>query len=220
MSNLYKLTTKCVTKVMQAIVENRDLLADNQLGTVRMVQGAKEQALLNLAINKEYSNRLKTAWIDVKKAFDSVDHIYLIKCLEKYSFPPWILNFLKSIISKWKLSIRSGNDEILEKSVERGILQGDSLSPLLFVLCIDPLSRKLNGCHMKVNVPTETGMYVTNHLLFVDDLKLIAESDEVLMQLMKETKEFFKAVGLEMNKDKSATNTEACAEDATLLEGI
>jgi hypothetical protein len=220
MSNLYKLTTKCVTKVMQAIVENRDLLAENQLGTVRMVQGAKEQALLNLAINKHYSNTLKTAWIDVKKAFDSVDHIYLIKCLEKYSFPPWILNFLKGIISKWKLSIRSGSEEILEKSVERGILQGDSLSPLLFVLCIDPLSRQLNGKHQKVNVPTESGMYVTNHLLFVDDLKLMAESDDVLKQLMEETKEFFRVIGLEMNKDKSATNTTACAEDATLLEGI
>ena len=220
MSNLYKLTTKCVTKVIQGIVENRDILADNQLGTVRMVQGAKEQALLNLAINKHYGNSLKTAWIDVKKAFDSVDHIYLIKCLEKYSFPPWILNFLKDIISKWKLSIRSGRDEIILKSVKRGILQGDSLSPLLFVLCIDPLSRQLNGVHQKINVPTENGMYITNHLLFVDDLKLLAESDDVLIQLMKETKEFFKAIGLEMNKDKSATNTEACAEDATLLEGI
>lgn len=90
MSNRYKLTTKCVTKVMQVIVENRDLLAENQLGTVRMVQGAKEQALLNLAINKQYSNKLKTAWIDVKKAFDSVDYNYLFKCLEKYRFPTWM----------------------------------------------------------------------------------------------------------------------------------
>ena len=37
---------------------------------------------------------------------------------------------------------------------------------------------------------------------------------------MKETKESFKAIGLEMNKDGSATNTKACAEDANLLEGI
>jgi len=190
MSNLYKLTTKCVTKVMQAIVENRDLLADNQLGTVRMVQGAKEQALLNVAINKYYNNSLKTAWIDVKKAFDSVDHIYLIKCLEKYNFPLWILNFLKDIISKWKLSIKSGGNEILEKLVERGILQGDSLSPLLFVLCIDPLSRQLNSKYKKVDIPTDSGMYVTNHLLFIDDLKLLAETDDELIRLMKETKEF------------------------------
>ena len=40
MSNFYKLTAKCVTEVMQTIVENRDLLADNQLGTLRMTQGA------------------------------------------------------------------------------------------------------------------------------------------------------------------------------------
>lgn len=44
---------------MQAIIENRDLLAENQLGTVRMVQGVKEQALLDLAINKAYSNGFK-----------------------------------------------------------------------------------------------------------------------------------------------------------------
>lgn len=220
MSNLYKLTTKCVTKVMQEIVENRELLSENQLGTVRMVQGAKEQALLNLAVNKEYGNELKTAWIDVKKAFDSVDHTYLIKCLERINFPPWIVTFLKDIISRWKLDIRSGSERILEKQVKRGILQGDSLSPLLFVLCMDPLSRKLNAKYQKVSVPTDSGMYITNHLLFIDDLKLLAETESELKSMMEETKEFFGDIGLEMNKDKSATNTESLAGDATLLEGL
>jgi hypothetical protein len=69
--------------------------------------------------------------------------------------------------------------------------------------------------HKKVNVPTDSGMYTTNHLLFVDSLKLMAESDEELKMLMKETKEIFKALGLEMNNDKSATNTEACAKDVS-----
>ena len=67
MSNLYKLTTKCVTQVMQLVVEQRGLLAENQLGTVKMVQGAKEQAMINIAINKAYDNKLKTTWIDVKR---------------------------------------------------------------------------------------------------------------------------------------------------------
>ncbi|KAL6120371.1 hypothetical protein NUSPORA_02907 [Nucleospora cyclopteri] len=56
MSNLYKLTKKCVTQVMQLEVEKSGLLAENQLGNVRKVQGAKEQALLNLALNKEHGN--------------------------------------------------------------------------------------------------------------------------------------------------------------------
>ncbi|TBU07119.1 hypothetical protein CWI39_0368p0010, partial [Hamiltosporidium magnivora] len=61
MSNLNKLTTKCVTQVVQVEVESQD---DFQI--IR----AKEQALLNVAINKEYGNNLKATWIDVKKAYD------------------------------------------------------------------------------------------------------------------------------------------------------
>ncbi|KAF7682988.1 LINE-1 retrotransposable element ORF2 protein [Astathelohania contejeani] len=60
MSNLYKLTTKCVTQVMQLKVERRSLLADNQLGTVRRVQGVKEQAMLNLSLKKEHGHLLKS----------------------------------------------------------------------------------------------------------------------------------------------------------------
>ncbi|KAF7683286.1 hypothetical protein TCON_1501 [Astathelohania contejeani] len=60
MSNLYKLTTKCVTQVMQLEVEGRGLLTDNQLDTVRRVQGAKEQAMLNLSLNKEHGHLLKS----------------------------------------------------------------------------------------------------------------------------------------------------------------
>ncbi|KAF7684485.1 hypothetical protein TCON_0305 [Astathelohania contejeani] len=59
-SNLYKLTTKCVTQVMQLEVMHRVLLADNQLGTVTRVQGAKEQPMLNLSLNKEHGHLLKS----------------------------------------------------------------------------------------------------------------------------------------------------------------
>ena len=217
MSNLYKLTTKCVTKVIQEMVEHRGLLAENQLGTVRLVQGAKEQAMINIALNKENKNSLKTAWIDVKKAFDSVDHSYLIDCIENLNLPCWISEFLKSTIDKWKLSIRYKNEQILEKRVERGILQGDSLSPLLFVLCMDPLSRRLNGKYPKLEVKLDKENYCSNHLLFIDDLKLFAENDDNLKEMMCETQKFFTSVGLEMNREKSATNSEPCESQAVVL---
>ena len=217
MSNLYKLTTKCVTQVMQLVVEQRGLLAENQLGTVKMVQGAKEQAMINIAINKAYDNKLKTTWIDVKKAFDSIDHSYLIECIEKLNFPPWIHPFLVSTIKRWKIEIKLENKTILEKDIKRGILQGDSLSPLLFVLCMDPLSRKLNTTYPKVAVRTDDDQYVSNHLLFIDDLKLFAEKEEVLKKMSDETERFFEIVGLERNKAKSATNSEVCENMAMPL---
>jgi hypothetical protein len=54
MSNLYKLTTKCVTLAIQSIVEEKGILSENQMGTVRRVRGAKEQALTNIMLNKAH----------------------------------------------------------------------------------------------------------------------------------------------------------------------
>ncbi|KAL6120347.1 hypothetical protein NUSPORA_02936 [Nucleospora cyclopteri] len=48
MSNLYKLTTKCVTQVMQLEVEKRGLLAENQLGTVRKGKEPRNRHFLTL----------------------------------------------------------------------------------------------------------------------------------------------------------------------------
>jgi hypothetical protein len=56
LSNIYKLITKCVSKVFQLEIEDRRLISENQLGNVRGIQGAKEQAMFNIAINKEYKN--------------------------------------------------------------------------------------------------------------------------------------------------------------------
>ena len=168
-----------------------------------------------------HENKLKTAWIDVKKAYDSVGHDYLIKCIERLSMAPWIVKFLKSLIKRRKIQIMDGLEPILEKKIERGILQGDSLSPLLFVLCMDPLSRRLNSLYPKLEIEAENENenYLCNHLLFVDDLKLFAKDDTTLEAMMEETTSFFEIVGLEMNKEKSATNSTACQNEATLIGG-
>lgn len=203
MSNLYKLMTKCVTKVMQFEIESRDLISENQLGTIRNVQSAKEQAMINIALNKQYDNKLKTAWIDVKKAFDSINHDYLFKCIDCVNFPPWIKKFIRLITSKWQLNIMYNNNIALKKSIKKGILQGDSLSPLLFILIMDPLSKRLNSIFPKVSIPiSKESSYTSNHLLFIDDLKILAETDKTLELITHEAKRFFEIVGLEMNIEK------------------
>ncbi|TBU01679.1 reverse transcriptase, partial [Hamiltosporidium magnivora] len=220
MSNLYKLTTKCVTKVVQIEVERRCLLAENQLEAVKGVQGVKEQTLLNIALNKEYGYNLKATWIDVKKAYDSIDYAYFTQCIENLNLPDWILKFIEVIISKWKIEISLGPEKIMNQKIQRGILQGDSFSPLLFVLCIDPLSRKLNEKYTKVTVQTDAESHSTNHLLFIDNLKLIAKDSSTLSAMTGEAKEFLEVIGLEIYKEKSATNDTCCEDTATLLEGV
>ncbi|TBU12087.1 reverse transcriptase, partial [Hamiltosporidium tvaerminnensis] len=180
----------------------------------------KEQALLNIALNKEYGNNLKATWIDVKKAYDSIDHAYLTQCIENLNLPDWILKYIKVIISKWKIDISVGPEKIMSKKIDRGILQGGCLSPLLFVLCMDPLSRKLNEKYPKVTVQTDAESYSTNHIFFIDDLKLLAIDSSTLSAMTGEAKEFLEVIGLEINKEKSVTNDTCCEDTATLLEGV
>jgi len=66
----------------------------------------------------------------------------------------------------------------------------------------------------------ERGHFTTSHSIFIDDLKIYAKSEENLEKTVKEAKNFFEKVGLEMNKEKSATNSPKCTEHAVFLEGV
>ncbi|EQB60273.1 reverse transcriptase [Vairimorpha apis BRL 01] len=76
---------------------------------------------------------------------------------------------------------------------------------------------KFNTLNLNLYLNKSDVSYGCNHLLFIDDLKLFSESDNVLKLMVNETKEFFRTVGLEMNIDKSATNSVICEDDAKLL---
>ncbi|XP_029654655.1 uncharacterized protein LOC115228141 [Octopus sinensis] len=222
MPTLYKLVTKCVNVKLSDFVDGLGLISDNQLGTRKQCQGAKEQALINQCLNKEYGNSLYSAWVDVKKAFDSVDHQFLFHILDSSGIPLWIINFVKSIVKKWKVNLHLDGRKIGSVKLTRGILQGDSLSPLLFVMVMDPLSRILNSKFPKLQINQEDLnmlTYSTNHLFFIDDLKIFALKEDSVIKMMEAVKEFFDIVGLEMNSEKSASNVKSlsCCET---LEGI
>ena len=73
-------------------------------------------------------------------------------------------------MESWRVELTSGNDKLGEVNIRRGILQGDTLSPLLFVLALIPLTTLLNGLDQDYRMGKNRGKI--NHLLFMDDLKL------------------------------------------------
>ena len=194
------------------------MLSENQLGLVRDSQGAKEQALINKCVNQSNGNTLSTMWIDVKKAYDSVKHEYLLECLARLGVPEWCTRFVAKVVGSWRVQLTYNRKVITEIGLGRGILQGDSMSPLLFVLCLEPLSRRLNSGHETVPVEEGERWYSTNHLLFIDDLKLLARSEDTLVALAGSTKAFLQRIGLEVNSSKSATNVQRCSDAARYLE--
>ena len=84
-------------------------------------------------------------------------------------------------MEKWKVMLYSGNSELGEVEIKRGIFQGDSLSPLVFVLALVPLSLILRKG--KSAYEFSESEEKINHILFMDDLKLYTRSDKGLDSL-------------------------------------
>ena len=74
-------------------------------------------------------------------------------------------------------------ERIGKVNIKRGMLQGDSLSPILFILCLIPLSMLLRN--VKAGYKFRTGQATINHLLFMDELKLFGKNEAHIDSLVK-----------------------------------
>ena len=108
--------------------------------------------------------------------------------------------FLQKSMQQRRLSLTANGEDLREVNVKRGIFQGDSLSPLLFVLCMVPLSlilKKVNACYKSGKKE-----YKLNHLLFMDDLKLYATSEEQTNTLVRTVYVFSTDIDMEFGIKK------------------
>jgi len=84
------------------------------------------------------------AWIDYQKAFDTVPHSWIIKSLELIGIKNKVIAFTKKTTTYWRTRMRlHAENELIETediNIKCGIFQGDSPSPLLFCICLIPLT--------------------------------------------------------------------------------
>ena len=123
------------------------------------------------------------AWIDYKKAYDMVSRSWIIECLDLFGIAENIKSLLVNSMEKWKVMLCSGNSELGKVEIKRGIFQGDSLCPLVFVLALIPLSFILRKA--KAAYEFSESKERINHLLFMGDLKLYSRSEKGLDPLVQ-----------------------------------
>ena len=110
-------------------------------------------------------------WIDYRKAYDMMPHSWIKKNMEVCGVADNVSHLLSKSMESWQTILMSGNEELARVNIQRGIFQGDTLSPLLFVIGLIPVSHTLQ----KVNAGYQLGKgkhKKINHLLCMDDLKL------------------------------------------------
>ena len=83
-------------------------------------------------------------WFDYHKAFNSVPHPWIIKALELAKVPNKILIAIRNIRDLWatKVNLFTNNTSIETNMINyiTGVLHGDCLSLMLFILSVNPLS--------------------------------------------------------------------------------
>ena len=154
---------------------------------------------------KNNQANLSVGWIDFRKAYDMVPHVWIRKCLRMVAAPSLVRNGIDMVMGKWaswlEVRKRGGGTERFLVQFKRGLYQGDSMSPLLFVLSVAPLSLAL-GALAGVQ-PSFLPSPVT-HILFMDDLKLYGQSPEELGKAVEIVEEVAGAVGMSLGLRKCA----------------
>ena len=124
------------------------MLLEEQKDCKHAFGGTKNQLLIDKAVIRNCKRRktnLNIAWIDFRKAYDMVPQAWITKALKLIRAAPGVIALLKSSMTDWKTELISGDINLGEVKINRGIFQGDSLSPLLFVISLIPLTLVLRG---------------------------------------------------------------------------
>ena len=93
--------------------------------------------------------------------------------------------------------LTAGDKSLGTVEIRRGIFQGDSLSPLLFVMMMVPLTMILNDENSAKGYQIGNSGKSVNHLLSIDDLKLYAKNQDDIDALLGLVQEYWKDIGME-----------------------
>ncbi|CAG4934599.1 unnamed protein product [Colias eurytheme] len=209
LQTFYKILTACISRVINQHLTKYNILAEQQKGCRKDSQGCKEQLTIDAIAMKTATNQKKdiySMFIDYQKAFDSVPHSWLLEVLNLYKIHPVLTNFLKTSMTNWQtaLKIKSSCETLTTEpiQIQRGIFQGDALSPLWFCLALNPLSQLLDKSNEGFLLENNNTHYKLSHLMYMDDIKLFAADKRTLFKLADITQTFSQDIRMQFGVDK------------------
>ena len=124
-------------KVMSIIIAQRLLQRLNEIGATTQFghigcQEAQHIIKRALLLRRQHGLETFALFVDLVKAFDTIQHTLLLQVLEKYGIPPSLKAVIKKMYKNCQVEIKSG--KISTKiDYTTGVYQGDNMSPVLFL---------------------------------------------------------------------------------------
>ena len=192
LSQFSKILEKLFGDRLDHFVEKNNLLSESQYGF--RCKRSPAMALIELTeeVINNINNKMFTVgvFVDLKKAFDTLNHDILIRKMEKYGFRGVVLNWIKSYIKNREQFVQIGDCKSSCRTLICGVPQGSVLGPKLFNLYINDLPKVSS---------------VLKCVLFADDTNIFCSGEDIQQLLEVITKEMSK-IQLWFNKNKLSLN--------------
>jgi len=140
-------------------------------------------------------------FIDFHKAFDSIEWNYLVNCLEAFRFVPDFIRWVKTLYKNIQSCVVNNGLTTGYFTLERGVRQGDPLSPYLFVVVVETLALAIRQNEAIKGI--SIGKEETKLLQYADDTTAVLSDRDSARALFNLIEVFRKLSGLKINTCKT-----------------
>ncbi|XP_074296937.1 uncharacterized protein LOC141627603 [Silene latifolia] len=175
---------KCISKILcnSLALVLPELIRKNQGGFIKW-RSILENIMVCQDLVRLYNRQACSARcmfkMNLMKAYDSVTWEFLAEILDAFNFPASFRRLIMECVSSATYTLSLNGDNFGFFPGKRGLRQGDPMSPLLFTLCMEYLTRIIDCATEKLPFhfhPLCKSMRLT-HLMFADDLLLFCKGD-------------------------------------------
>ncbi|VFQ93056.1 unnamed protein product [Cuscuta campestris] len=202
-----KITSRLLSDKLKMIIPN---LISLEQAAFQQGKGITEHVLMVKEMVQQLSAKVRGGnciiKLDLSKAFDKLSWKFLRELLLKLGFSPIVIKLLMGNLESTFFSVLINGQPKGFFPMKCGVKQGDPLSPLLFILAMEGLTRMLQHCTSNgLLIPFSSGrVHPPSHLLYADDIVIFTNVDSRnLLKLGSALSTFMKASGQEINFAKS-----------------